>query len=108
MEVVIGLNSVAQNPGRYSISLKLQDKKFIQNDNTASISFKTLNCIRIYDKDTKSSFVYKDLGNNRGKEEVYLYYDYSNCKEYYFDSSLLSALYDQSGILFNSNDHDAS
>ena len=63
--------------------MQMQDMK------SGQFSFFAYNCAWLYDRDTKQSWVYKDLEINKGEADYTFYYDYSDCADYKFDPSLM-------------------
>ena len=49
-----------------------------------------MNCANIFDSETNSSFVYRDLEVKLGTSDYSFNYNYTDCPDYKFDQNLMT------------------
>ena len=76
------------------MALTVTDNNNLQSTYTTTSTIMTLDCLNIFDRDTKLSWVTMDLDYQRSGGDIFFNFDYSECGSYYFDPNLMTFNYD--------------
>lgn len=69
--------------------MSLNDKLELQDPKSGTINIIPVRCGNIFDRDTKESFVNRDLEIQKGVDDYTFYYDFTDCPEYKIDPNLM-------------------
>ncbi|CDW76030.1 UNKNOWN [Stylonychia lemnae] len=106
-ELVFHQDQVSNSPGKYDITLTIQDKERAMEQQQISLTLKTQKCLNIFDKVSKQSLVYKDMDSRRSIDNAVFQYEFSQCGSYVFDKNSLTIDIDFSDkITLLNSDHD--